>query len=104
MAIIAISVAPAGIDDIGMSGYVAKALKVLQGDGRVKYEIGPMFTSIEGELNICMEVAMKMHEAIFDAGANRVGTVIKIDDRRDVKASMSGKLASVKASMNSKAV
>ncbi len=101
MAIIAISVAPAGVEETGMSDYVAKALDVLKKDGRVKYEIGPMFTSIEGDIIVCMEVAMKMHEAIFEAGANRVGTVIKIDDRRDIKASMSGKLASVKASMNS---
>jgi uncharacterized protein YqgV (UPF0045/DUF77 family) len=37
-----------------------------------------------------------MHESPFDAGAVRVSTLIKIDDRRDREChSMSGKVASV---------
>ena len=36
-----------------------------------------------------------MHEAVFEAGAVRVGTVIKIDDRRDRTVSMEDKLRAV---------
>ena len=36
-----------------------------------------------------------MQEAVFAEGAERVGTVIKIDDRRDRDATMQDKLASV---------
>jgi uncharacterized protein YqgV (UPF0045/DUF77 family) len=36
-----------------------------------------------------------MQEAVFAAGAERVGTVLKIDDRRDRSASMEEKVAAV---------
>jgi uncharacterized protein YqgV (UPF0045/DUF77 family) len=37
-----------------------------------------------------------MHEAVFDAGAMRVVTVITIDDRRDEISSASSKIESLK--------
>ena len=95
MAIVAISTAPAGIAGTSMSEYVAEAEKVLRADGRVKYQLGAMFTTIEGELHVCMEVCEKMHMALIDAGAPRVGTVIKIDDRRDKPTSMEAKVKAV---------
>lgn len=95
MAIMAISVAPAGLGKTGMSEYVAKALDVLTAETRIRYEIGSMFTTLEGDLDVLMEVAERMHEAIFEAGADRVGTVIKIDDRRDSEMTMKGKISSV---------
>jgi len=36
-----------------------------------------------------------MQEAVFEAGAVRVGTVIKIDDRRDRAASMEDKVRGI---------
>jgi uncharacterized protein (TIGR00106 family) len=99
MAIMAISIAPSGVPKTGMSEYVAKALDVLASDGRVRYEIGSMFTTIEGDFPVLMEIAEKMHEALFDAGCDRVGTVIKIDDRRDTDATMNNKLSSVRGKM-----
>jgi len=95
MAIMAISVAPAGTPDTSLAKYVAKALEVLKEDGRVEYKLDSMFTTIEGDFHICMEVAEKMHEALFEIGAKRVGTVIKIDDRRDKDVKMKDKVKSV---------
>jgi uncharacterized protein YqgV (UPF0045/DUF77 family) len=37
----------------------------------------------------------RMQDAVFDAGAVRVGTVIKMDDRRDKPVRMHDKIASV---------
>ncbi|MFH0881444.1 MAG: MTH1187 family thiamine-binding protein [bacterium] len=102
MAIMAISVAPTVSEGTGVSGYVAKALEVLKQDGRVRWELGPMFTSIEGDFPVLMEVAAKMHEALFEAGAKRVGTVIKIDDRRDRDAHMEDKVRSALSKMSMK--
>jgi len=85
MAIVAISTAPSGTSSSSLSKYVAKALKIAQNDKRVRYRLDPMFTTLEGDLSDCLDVAQKMHEALFEAGADRVGTVIKIDDRRDKK-------------------
>lgn len=100
MAIMAISVAPTVSEGTGVSEYVAKALDVVKKEDRVKWELGPMFTSIEGDFPVLMEVAAKMHEALFEAGAGRVSTVIKIDDRRDVPSSMDQKMRSVRAKMS----
>jgi uncharacterized protein YqgV (UPF0045/DUF77 family) len=44
---------------------------------------------------VCFEVIRKMQEAVFAMGAQRVGTVIKIDDRRDKDAHMEDKIKSV---------
>jgi uncharacterized protein (TIGR00106 family) len=48
----------------------------------VKYEVGPMETTMEGELDQLLEVAKRAHEACFTAGAERVVTFIKIGDAR----------------------
>jgi uncharacterized protein (TIGR00106 family) len=94
MAIVAISIAPLG-EGTSVSKYVAAAERVLREDGRVKYRLDPMFTTIQGDLDICLEVAQKMHEAVFAAGAKRVDTLIKIDDRRDKIVDMEDKIRSV---------
>jgi uncharacterized protein YqgV (UPF0045/DUF77 family) len=41
-----------------------------------------------------------MQEAVFAAGAKRVSTVLKIDDRRDRAASMSDKVGAVEAQLS----
>ncbi|MBM3324258.1 MAG: MTH1187 family thiamine-binding protein [Calditrichaeota bacterium] len=99
MAIVAISVAPLG-EGTSISKYVAAAERVLREDGRVKFRLDPMFTTIQGNLDICLEVAQKMHEAVFAAGAQRVSTVIKIDDRRDKPVDMDDKIRSVEEELN----
>lgn len=96
MAILAISVAASGRDNTSLSEHVAKAVDVLRRDKRVKYELGPMFTTVEGEIDDLFDVAKKMHVALVEAGAPRISTVIKIDDRRDTAQSMERKVESVK--------
>jgi uncharacterized protein (TIGR00106 family) len=51
-------------------------------DSGVKYEVGPMETVMEGELDELLDVAKKAHLACFDAGADQVVTLIKIGDHR----------------------
>ncbi|MDY0269656.1 MAG: thiamine-binding protein [Trichloromonas sp.] len=43
----------------------------------------PMGTIIEGDLDKIFLLLRQMHESPFVAGAGRVSTLIKIDDRRD---------------------
>jgi uncharacterized protein (TIGR00106 family) len=50
---------------------------------------------LEGPLDELLAVIRKMHELPFDAGAQRVMTLINIDDRRDKKGSIEQKLTSV---------
>ena len=48
-----------------------------------------------GHADKALEVIRKMQESVFDKGADRVYSVIKMDDRRDKSASMEQKIKSV---------
>jgi len=45
----------------------------------VKYEVGPMETTMEGELDKLLEIVKEAQEVCIQAGAVRVLSVIKID-------------------------
>ena len=96
MALIKVSIIPLGTGATSVSQYVARAVKVLQGEKDIKYELTAMGTIIEGDLDRLLTLARKMHEAVFDAGAMRAVTIIEIDDRRDKTSGMSSKIESVK--------
>ena len=82
MAIAAVSISPLGVG-ISVSEYVAAALRVLERQDRVRWELDSMFTTLEGEPADLFDLIQQMQAAVFEAGAERVGTVIKMDDRRD---------------------
>lgn len=94
MAIAAVSISPVGAGT-SVSRYVAAALEVVRAQQRVRYRLDPMFTTLEGELGEIYALVQRMQEAVFDAGAERVGTVLKIDDRRDRRVRMEDKVAAV---------
>ena len=98
MAIVAVSISPpVGTPDEGVSvsRYVARALEVVRAQQAVGYRLDPMFTTLEGDLDEIFALIRRMQEAVFDAGAVRVGTVLKIDDRRDRTVAMEDKVRSV---------
>lgn len=94
MAIVAVSIAPVG-EGASVSSYVAAALAVLRDQDRVRWRLDPMFTTLEGDVEEIFALVRRMQEAVFAAGAVRVGTVIKIDERRDRAARMEEKLEAV---------
>ena len=94
MAIAAVSIAPGG-SGTSVSQYVAAALRVVRAQERVAYRLDPMFTTLEGDLAAIFALIQEMEEAVFALGAERVGTVIKIDDRRDRAVEMGHKVESV---------
>jgi uncharacterized protein YqgV (UPF0045/DUF77 family) len=56
-----------------------------------------MATVIETkDLTTLFHVIQKAHQAVVDAGAERIITEIKIDDRRDKQVTMNSKLQSLK--------
>ena len=87
MAIAAVSIAPVGAGT-SVSQYVAAALRVVRAQDRVAYRLDPMFTTLEGDLGDIFALILAMEEAVFAQGAERVGSVVKIDDRRDRIVSM----------------
>jgi len=96
MALMGISVVPVGTGSPSVSQYVAGAVNLLQNEPGIKYELTPMNTVIEGDLERLLAVAVKMHRSAFAAGAARVVTSISIDERRDKPLSMEGKLRAVR--------
>jgi len=57
---------------------VDKAIEVVINSG-VKYEVGPMETTMEGELDQLWEIVKRAQQVCIDEGAERVMTIIKID-------------------------
>ena len=94
MAIVAVSISPLGAG-VSVGHYVAETQKVLQKYEQLKYRLDPMFTTIEGDLDLIFQAIREMQEAVFAAGAVRVSTVIKVDDRRDRSVEMDEKVRSV---------
>lgn len=96
MAIVAVSISPVGVG-VSVSKYVAAAVAVLEAQDRVRWQLDSMFTTLEGDSADLFALIAAMQEAVFAAGAVRVGTVIKMDERRDLpEVHMEDKVRSVK--------
>ncbi|MCM3650456.1 MTH1187 family thiamine-binding protein [Metabacillus litoralis] len=103
MAIVDVTVIPLGTESPSVSKYVADIqhiLKKYENEGKITFQLTPMNTIIEGELPTLFEVIAAIHEAPFNKGIQRVATNIRIDDRRDKKSTMAGKLESVNKHLN----
>ncbi|MDP4085234.1 MAG: MTH1187 family thiamine-binding protein [Bacillota bacterium] len=88
MAIVDVTVIPIGTETPSVSKYVASLQKILrtyEQEGKIRFQLTPMNTIIEGELPVLFEVIQAIHEAPFKEGIKRVATTIRIDDRRDVE-------------------
>ena len=95
MAIVELSIVPIGVASTSMSSYVAEAIRVLEKTS-LKYELTSMGTIISGDLDDILSTMRRMHESLFTAGAVRVLTQVRIDDRRDKESSMEQKVRSVR--------
>ena len=96
MTIAAVSISPVG-EGVSVSRHVAAALRVARAQTRVRVRLDPMFTTLEGETGDILVLVGRMQEAVFEAGAVRVSTVLKIDERRDRVARMEDKVGAVEA-------
>ena len=94
MAVVEVSIVPIGTESTSLSPYVAGAIRVLK-ESSLQYELTAMGTIISGDLDEILDVIRKMHESCFGAGAERVLTQIKIDDRRDRAGTPEQKVRSV---------
>lgn len=83
MVVAELSVVPLGTESTSVSEYVTAAWEELRGSG-LKCSLGPMGTTVEGEsLEAVYTAIARAQNAVFDLGAGRVYSVIKMDDRRD---------------------
>ena len=96
MAMMEISVVPLGTGSASVSSYVAGAVKLLQKQAGITWELCPMGTVIEGDLDTLLSLAGMMHRSALEAGAVRAVTTIKIDERTDKPLTIDGKLTAVR--------
>lgn len=88
-------VVPLGTGSPSLSSYVAGVEKLLA-TFNLKTMLTPMGTVLEGDLDEVLRAVRAVHEVPFQAGALRVSTTVKIDERRDKELSMEGKVQAVR--------
>ena len=96
MVIAEVSIVPLGTKTPSVSHYVARAVKVLEQEKGMKYEMTAMGTIIEGDFDRILATVKRMHEGTFGDGVARVLTTVRIDDRQDKVQGMKAKLDSLK--------
>jgi uncharacterized protein (TIGR00106 family) len=85
MIIAEVSIFPLGTGTPSVSEYVKVAIRELEASG-LKCTPGPMGTTIEAETSDEAYAAIaRAQAAVFELGAGRAYTVIKMDERRDVE-------------------
>ncbi|MBS6525628.1 MULTISPECIES: MTH1187 family thiamine-binding protein [Aedoeadaptatus] len=95
MAVVELTLVPIGTQKTSCSPFVAAAYDAVKDNDKVEIRLNPMGTVLEGDIDELFACVRKMQEAVFEAGADRVYSVVKIDDRRDKKASLDQKVNSV---------
>ena len=94
MIISQLSIAPLG-KGTSVSKYVKIAVQSIKKSG-VKYKNNAMATVIETEdIDTLFDVVRNAHNAVAKAGAKRIITELKIDDRKDKNATSESKIKAV---------
>lgn len=97
MAIMEISIIPVGTKDTSISKYIVSSERALNESKVAKCEITAMGTLVEApSMRELLNIAGKMHKKALASGAKRVVTHILIDDRKDKKVTLKGKVDSLK--------
>lgn len=110
--LVAFSVAPSGrppgspagdasADDASVHLAVAEAVRIVRESG-LPNETGPMFTTIEGDWDACMDVVKRCCEAMERYGS-RTALVLKADIRPGHTGEITGKVARVEAVLDADA-
>ncbi|MBW2030325.1 MAG: MTH1187 family thiamine-binding protein, partial [Deltaproteobacteria bacterium] len=89
-----LSVFPIG-EGTSLSRFVKKGVKVIAESG-YPYEVGGMSTAIEvPDLDALFDLVKRVHAAHVAEGAQRIVIDLKVDDRRDKKATIQSKKTAV---------
>ncbi|MGN7359581.1 thiamine-binding protein [Paenibacillus sp. SAF-054] len=75
--LLSIQVIPKTPNNENSHPYVDRAIEVIQQSG-VKYEVHPLETTMEGELEELLDVVRRMHEVLVEAGSPSIISQIKI--------------------------
>ena len=91
--IVEVTFVPLGVGT-SLSAHVAEALNLIRESG-LPYEFHSMGTNIEGEWDEIMALIRRCQDRLFEMGAVRLSTSLKISERRDRPYHMKQKVDSV---------
>jgi len=95
--IVELAVTPLGTAESGLSDYIARAVREVKKAG-VKYQLHPMGTVFEApDLETAFRVTKAAHQAVIEAGAKRVLTTLRVDERLDKSQTMEERVERVRA-------
>lgn len=66
------------VDEENVYHLVDKVIELIESSG-VKYQVGPMETTMEGDLGHLLEIVKQAQQVCTDSGADRILSVVKID-------------------------
>ena len=95
MAVVEVNVTPLGTGRPNISSYIAGCYDIIKNEEGIKYQVTPLSTVIEGDLDRVLEVVKKIHRVPFQNGVQRVLTSLTIDERTDKEDSMEAMVQSV---------
>ncbi len=88
-------IAPFGVGT-SLSKYVRKSVAVIDRFPGIRVQHTPMSSIVEADsIDQILKVTKAAHEAMFEAGAERVSTLLRIDDRRDKPRRMEDKVRAI---------
>ncbi len=94
MIVAEVSIAPFGVGT-SLSRYVKEAVRALRESG-LKVTPGPMGTVLEApDLSSVFRAVEKAHDAVREAGGQRISISLKVDARYDKDTSAEAKLRSI---------
>ena len=64
-----------------MKPFVDSAIREIEKAG-LKHEVGPVGTTVEGDLDRVLDAIKHAHQAVLNTGADRVVTEIRIDEKK----------------------
>lgn len=95
MALMDLQVSPRRAGTVSVSDAVAEAQRLIARSG-LESVLHPMGTCIEGAPEELYALASRIHTALAAQGYDRIGMLLKIDDRRDKVQTMEDKMRRVR--------
>ena len=90
-----LTIFPIGVG-ISLSKYVKGVIRNIEKFNKIRIQHHPMGTVIEADtIDQILEVTKLAHNSLFEMGAERVYTQLKIDDRRDKERLMEDKISTI---------
>ncbi len=89
-----LTIVPLGTGSTSLSRWVRIAEQVIEESG-LEHTLTPMGTCVQGDMDAIFATVHKAHDALVAAGATRISTHIKLDDRPDKDRVMQDKIDAV---------